>query len=63
MRYPIKGRSSISRVNDIGLKQIIVDPTRVTVSYFTTFDLIFTNSLQRVTDSGTVELSLSDHFS
>ena len=49
-------------MKDMGLTQLITDPTRVTPHSSTTIDLIFTNSPHRVTDFGVIDLSMSDHF-
>jgi len=39
-------------MNDFGIKQLIIDPSRVTITASTTVDLVFANSPQRVADSG-----------
>ena len=44
-------------MTDMGLTQLITDPTSVTPHSSTTIDLIFTNS-----DFGVIYLSMSDHF-
>jgi len=44
-----------------GLKQLIRLPTRITVNTATILDHILTNSKEKVTDSGVVDVSFSDH--
>jgi len=44
-----------------GLKQLINSPTRITVNTATILDHILTNSKEKVTDSGVIDISLSDH--
>ena len=44
-------------MTNMGLTQLITDPTRVTPHSSTTIDLIFTYS-----DFGVIYLSMSDHF-
>ena len=57
-----KGKDFVNSMNDIGLNQLITDPTRVTLHSSTILDLIFTNSSHRVTHSGVINLSMSDHY-
>ena len=57
-----KGKEFINSMKDMGLTQLITDPTRVTPHSSTTIDLIFTNSSHRVTDFGVIDLSMTDHF-
>ena len=45
-----------------GLKQIINTPTRVTENTATPLDHILTNSKDRVSQSGVIEIGLSDHM-
>ena len=45
-----------------GLKQIIKTPTRVTENTATLLDHILTNSTDRVSQSGVIEIGLSDHM-
>ena len=44
-----------------GLKQLIDSPTRITINTSTILDHILTNSKEKITDSGIVNISLSDH--
>ena len=44
-----------------GLKQLITSPTRVTGNSSSLLDHILTNSTDRVSQSGVVDTSLSDH--
>ena len=44
-----------------GLKQLINTPTRITVNTATILDHILTTSKEKVSDSGVVDISLSDH--
>ena len=44
-----------------GLKQLINSPTRITINTSTTLDHILTNSKEKFTDSGVIDISLSDH--
>jgi len=44
-----------------GLKQLINSPTRITVNTATILDHILTTSKEKVSDSGVVDISLSDH--
>jgi len=44
-----------------GLKQLIKSPTRITVNTSTTLDHILTNSKEKVSESGVIDISLSDH--
>ena len=44
-----------------GLKQLITSPTRITNNTSTTLDHILTNSKEKVSDSGVIDVSLSDH--
>ena len=57
-----KGKEFINSMKDMGLTQLITDPTHVTPHSSKTIDLIFTNSSHRVTDFGVIDLSMSDHF-
>ena len=45
-----------------GLKQIITTPTRVTEKTSTLLDHIFTNSGDRISQSGVLPIGLSDHM-
>ena len=54
-----------TKLNDIfkvfGLNQLTVDPTR-TIPYSSTLnDLCVTNDPSKIINSGTIELSISDH--
>ena len=44
-----------------GLKQIITSPTRVTENSSTLLDHILTNSIEKVSQYGVIDLSISDH--
>ena len=44
-----------------GLKQLINSPTRITINTSTILDHILTNSKEKVSDSGVIDVSLSDH--
>ena len=44
-----------------GLKQLIESPTRITVTTSTLIDHILTNSHEKVSQSGVIDVSLSDH--
>ena len=44
-----------------GLKQLINSPTRITVNTSTILDHILTNSKEKVSNSGVIDISLSDH--
>ena len=54
-----------NKLNDIfeifGSKQLIVDPTRTTPYSSTLIDLCVTNAPSKIVNSGTIELSISDH--
>ena len=45
----------------LGLKQLIKHPTRITCHTSTLIDHIITNSEEKVTQSGVIDTSLSDH--
>ena len=45
-----------------GLKQLITSPTRITQNTSTLLDHILTNSSDRTSQSGTVEIGISDHL-
>ena len=45
-----------------GLKQIITSPTRVTVNTSTLLDHVLTNSPDRVSQSGVIDIGISDHM-
>ena len=63
--YPIKtstGRDFTKLMNDLGYTQLIKEDTRVTQTSSNLIDLIFTNSPHRVTQSGMLNVSLSDHY-
>ena len=49
-------------VNDLGYTQLLKEDTHVTQTSSNLTDLIFTNSPHRVTQSGVLNLSLSDHY-
>ena len=49
-------------MNDLGYTQLIKEDTRITQTSSNLIDLIFTNSPHRVTQSGVLNLSLSDHY-
>ena len=54
----IKYRESCSQH---GLKQLITSPTRITMTWTSLLDHIFTNSRERVSQSGEADVGLSDH--
>ena len=63
--YPIKtsiGRDFTKLMNDLSYTQLIKEDTRVTQTSSNLIDLIFRNSPHRVTQSGVLNLSLSDHY-
>ena len=63
--YPIKttiGRDFTKLMNDLGYAQLIKEATYVTKTSSNLIDLIFTNSPYRLTQSGVLNLSLSDHY-
>ena len=44
-----------------GLKQLIVTPTRITVSKSSLLDHILTNTSENIPQSGVIDIGLSDH--
>ena len=47
--------------SNLGLKQLIKVPTRITCNTFTSIDHILTSSSKKVVQAGIIETSLSDH--
>ena len=47
--------------SNLGLKQLIKVPTRITCNTFTSIDHILTSSSEKVVQAGIIETSLSDH--
>ena len=56
-----KGKEFIKFMSHIGLNQLIRENTRVTATSSSLIDMIFINS-HRVTESGLIKLSISDHY-
>jgi len=50
------------KVSDIGLKQLIRDPTRITLNTSSIIDHIYVNDIYNVCASGTFDFAISDHF-
>ena len=56
-----RGRESVLTPVPQRLKQLIMEPTRVTEYSETLIYLVFTNSHHKVVESGVFDLGLSDH--
>lgn len=57
-----RGNQFFKRMKDLGLTQLIKQPTRVSPTSSSTIDLIFTNCSHRVSNSGVLDLTISDHY-
>ena len=60
-KYHLKQKKYLEFCKTFGLKQIIKSPTRVTPNISTLIDHILTNTNEKITQCGLINIELSDH--